>query len=129
MPEDLWGELPDASKIRTPQAILLEQGEVLAQKTKGLLVGRVSRSASGSEFKIHFSITAPSLSYSQVIMIVEHPVSLYPMQITNLVESEYYEVSDEAQFVGAIREILSSPAIKRVIGGLMAQINADPKSS
>jgi hypothetical protein len=124
MPEDLWGDLPDVSGIRTPYAILVEQGELLARKTKGLLVGEVDRSPMSGEFRISFAISARSLSYSQIVLVVIHPISLYPLRVFNEADSGYYECRGESEFVRAVQDVFASRPVKNIIVGLLAQLNA-----
>lgn len=125
MVEDLWGELPNATNIRTPRAILLEQAELLTKKTQGVLVGNVGQSSGGSQFSLTLSITVPSLSYKYGVLSAQHPISLYPLIIVDHTRANMStNCQDEAAFVTAVRAILTSDGVRRVIAGLLAQTNA-----
>jgi hypothetical protein len=129
MTDDLWGDIPDVTSVRTPHAILAEQAEVLTRKTKGLLVGRVSRAPSGPQFQSVLSIVAPALNnYSYVVLAITHPISMYPLNLSNAGTGQTFSLQNEAELLGKLGEFLSSTQVRNVIAGLLAQINADPAS-
>ena len=135
MPENLWGELPLSTPIRTPTVILQEQANTLTELTKGVLVGRVQQSTAGPNFQSTLLIVAPSLNnYSYSVVSIQHPITLYPLTLIDHTVGLGVDQPDEEQFISSLGRILSSDAIKRVVAGLMAQIGvnaeqAEPRSS
>lgn len=131
MQKNLWGNLPNVENMRTPNAILLEQASMLGELTNGLLNGQVKRLQDGPGFKLSFKIVAPALNnYSYLVLTVTHPIQLYPLKLFN--ETKFMSSKDcesEFDFENALREILTSPEVHRVIAGLLAQIRADEKEA
>lgn len=130
MTDDLWGDLPNAENLRTPHAILLEQGNLLTEKTRGLLNGVVGRRQENQNFVLTFQIIAPPLNnYSYAICSVQHPITLYPaLFLTHGRGAQWERCNDEAAFVDRLRKELGSDQVQRVITGLLAQIRADMAS-
>ncbi len=125
---NLWGDLPDGSDIRTPFAILKEQGVFLEQSTKGLLTGVVSRSVENGSTVLSFFIQAPALnSYNFQVAQVNHPIDLYPLVIRDVANAgrSWTRCDDEAAFVKALSLILAAERTKSVVRGLLAQIRAE----
>jgi hypothetical protein len=126
--KNLWGELPTAETIRTPYTILKEQGSVLSEITNGLLIGEVVvNNQRDNFFDLILRIKAPALNnYTYSVVEVRQPIQLYPVTITNLLgHTVIGKYPSEEEFENALGEILSSPEVKQVISGLLAQIHAD----
>lgn len=121
---NLWGSLPEVSPVLAPVAILREQGQMLAQATKGLLYADARVQADGSGFEVAMRIVAPSLnSYTYEILRVTHGVELYPARVgadgTGIVECR-----DQQAFEETVAKVLQSDRVRRAISGLLAQIQA-----
>jgi hypothetical protein len=132
MPENLWGELPLSTPIRTPTVILQEQANTLTELTKGTLVGRVNQGSSGLNFVSNLIIVAPALNnYSYSVLTIQHQITLYPLILTDNTTSSTYNPANEDQFVIQLRRIPSSDTVKRAILGLVSQIrvNADQEQT
>jgi hypothetical protein len=130
MTKNLWGQLPETAKIKTPYAILLEQAAMLRELTNGLLIGDVKRvePAAQPEFEIKLLIVAPALAnYSYTVVTVIYPViTLYPVTLNLSSESEkLIECHSEEEFMQALENVLSSEKTQKVIASLLAQIQAD----
>ncbi len=123
MSENLWGEMPDVSNMRTPHAILLEQAEMLTKATKGVLVGNVTQGTSGQNFLSSLIITAPSLNYQYVVLNIAHPISIYPLNFIFRPTNTPYTIPNEAAFMERLKASLSDTRVKNVIAGLLAQIS------
>jgi hypothetical protein len=142
MAESFWA-VPDAAALRTPLGILREQASALTAQTKGMLVGVVETSiatgieaagrkhdwsarsleafeiARNAEIVLKLEISVPALNdYRYRILSYAQPIELYPGVFLDYNET----VSDEAEFVNAIREILSSNRVKNVLTSLLAQV-------
>jgi hypothetical protein len=119
---DLWGELtPNA--IRTPVTVLREQASLLGSKTRNMIEGKVETWASGTKFLHSFNLVVPALdNYSYELFQISHEVELYPVKVEY--RSSYRELRTEEEFVDWLRERLSSPETKRIIGNLLAQANS-----
>lgn len=120
---NLWGSLPEVSPVLAPVAILREQGQMLAQATKGLLHAESRVQADGSGFEVAMRIVAPSLNnYTYEIFRVTHGVELYPAWVS--ADAEAIECRDERAFEQAVAKVLQSDRVRRAISGLLAQIQA-----
>ncbi len=98
MTMDLWGEIPEPGKERTPFAILQEQASLLQEKT-GLLLGRVRRVREDSEHLCHMlEIVAPKLdNYAFGVVAISYDIDmLYPVRVESLVR---HEKDDWGKFV------------------------------
>jgi hypothetical protein len=125
MTESLWPSVK-FEPVRTPHAILAEQAGLLSQNTNGLLVGRVTRSQEHGNFISNLFIVAPSLNnYAYRVLRLYHPVALYPVTVSPEFSSPNVEAADEKELLAALKEILSSDEIRRVLNGLMAQVAVD----
>ncbi len=138
---DLWqfdeNTLKQAAQ-KLPNRILQEQAEVLSKKTQGFLYGRLTNvkfdpdgASSCYDLATVFDIVVPQLdNYSYTLLIVySRPESDYPVAVTvekTLVDDELsfapqYECKDEASFIQALQEILSSSDVNRKIQILYAK--------
>jgi hypothetical protein len=133
MSESLWPDLP-REPIRTPHSILLEQASFLGEKTRGLVVGRVTRDREvlraqpEEEEKLRSTLTivAPSLNnYSYAVCTITYPISLYPCRLFFHASRESRAVADEADLTAGLRAIFGSKELIRVMTGLLGQIQAD----
>jgi len=119
---DLWGEIKP-SVVRTPVAMLREQASLLGAKTNHLIEGKVHSHASGTKFYHSFSLVVPALdNYSYELFQISHDVGFYPVSVEN--RSSYRELRNQGEFVEWLREKLSSPETKGLIGNLLAQANS-----
>jgi hypothetical protein len=119
--ESLWGEIPKADDIKTPIAILREQAAILGDATNNVLVAEVVPNKRGSTMLAHLYIAAPALdNYRFLVLTVEHELELYPLSVED--ETSLYDnCKDETQYKAAVRAILSSDRLRRVIASLLAQ--------
>ncbi len=123
--KNLWGDIPESPTIRPPVAILKEQGDLLETLTKGLLEGRVLREQDAfSRTVLRFAIVAPALNnYTFVLLQVVHDIELYPANLKSIVESLTFPAcTNEDEFLNGLSTIFQSEKTKRVIAGLLAQI-------
>jgi len=129
--KNLWGQMPQAEKVRSPLAILRQQASLLGQTTRGLLEGIVTRQRAfdpGRDFSATLSIVAPSLdSYEVQVVEIKYPLACYPLEVS-WSEGDT-KASDESEFVSVLGQVLSSKRTKTIIGRLLTQIHAELDSS
>ena len=119
---DLWGELPDADRTRSPQTLLAEQAVLLGQKTGNVLEGKMeTKAAPSDQIWATLSIVAPSLGgYRYPVCKLEYPVlMLYPLLINDYVNARKFKCSDEKELIEAIEQILTSEPLRKVISALL----------
>ena len=125
-PHDLWGELPGVINIRSPKGILAEQARALSARTRQALWGRVTTSVlSDYDLVSHeLSIVVPRIkNYTVAVVRVDHPAEMYPARIYDLLADKYAskECRDEEEFEQALKAILQSERIRKVISALLTQ--------
>lgn len=136
--KSLWGELPLAEAIRTPLIILREQATLLTQITNALLEGVVTnqRVKPSSEifdpfgpnksFLATLSIEAPALDgYVFQVLQVAYELALYPVEVQDLVNNTSHTCAEEKSFEDALKATLSSDAVRRAVGMLLAQSKSE----
>ena len=133
--QNLWGEIPSAGNIRTPITILKEQAALLGQATNNVLQGDVTFSGGADyrtifagytyDFTVTLFIVAPALDYYRfAILQVVYNINIYPLVVRNLADDFTHDCTDEASFLNAIKEILSSEETHRIIQTLLSQSQA-----
>ncbi len=141
MSPDLWGQLPVPEKIKTPYTILLEQAQILRDKTNGILIGSVKRGnplitgfSMGREreelakeyFTVFFSVNSEIIpNYTYTILIIRHPVQIYPLTVKDEVNDIAYECKTESDLIDALGITLSSNKVMAVLGGLISLSNSE----
>jgi hypothetical protein len=119
-PLDFWGELAPADVV-TPVTLLREQASKLGAKTRHVIEARVDTKTANKTFVHSLVLQVPSLDdYEYELLKVRHGIALYPVSDANSLK----EFPDEESFVEWLRQELSSPPTKRIIGNLMAQANS-----
>ncbi len=123
---DLWPDDFGHANVTPPLLILKEQGQLLSQKTRGLVEGFVTTDGRSHDFHLTFYLRAPSLdNYTYNLLEIDHPLELYPLRISSdLLQDTLAEVDTEEQFVGVLRRILSSEQTKRIVNAIIAQAQA-----
>lgn len=137
MAENLWGELPSFGLTRTPYNLLLEQATLLKDMSKDWLIGKVERNTRNtytpdkepekdkSIFNLELFIVAPSLNnYTYSVLHAHHGLDTYPIYISSC-DGQHCESKNEDEFLGALKHILSSDKVKKVIAALLTQIISD----
>ncbi len=125
MSESLWGKIPGANALSTPNSILTKQGKFLEEATAGALVGVTVRKITQTGFSIDFYLEAPRLNhYRYHLFKVVHDVHLFPLKI--FVDGVLFEkCDDEAQFKEAVGNILGSETTMKIVQALLAQVRDD----
>lgn len=126
--------------VKPPIAVLKELAQGLEKRTAGLLVGEVTQDYRNSKFCLQFYIRAPSLNnYSYKVFEIRHDLSFYPLRIEStdqnifkatkssldldesFEEYRYMDAKDQEELEEILKTIFSSPEVKKVINGLLAQ--------
>ena len=90
--------------------------------TKGLLDGRVVQTSNAEKLIYEFRIVSPSLgNYSVSILTVVHDMALYPVRVLNGFTNSRTEANDPDSLKEALKTLLQSEQVRRIIRGLMAQ--------
>jgi hypothetical protein len=130
MNEGFWAVPEETNIPRGPAVILKEQSAALREATKGELTGGVINWPAGQPgyMGMKLSIVAPALNhYAYEVLMVRYPLlTIWPAQIESNVTSETIEVENEEKFNEALRKILGSAEIQRIIGSLRAQVRQAP---
>jgi hypothetical protein len=134
--QDLWpDDIVDAVST-TPASILKVQAGRLGQKTKNLVQGQVETSAASGRLVHSFKLIAPALdNYTYELLRISHGVTLYPIKV----EEEPIKTSkvrfadmggkkvpghwlqNEGELIDWLREALSAPQTRRIVGSLVSQ--------
>ena len=128
---DLWPDIKTI-KVRPPVVVLEEQGKILGEKTKNMVLGRARqlRVLQSTQFHFVFQIEAPTLSYSFALLEIRYGASLYPVQVKpaediaqelGMHEGWILAESEEA-FLEILSKIFSAQRTLTLIGALLAQI-------
>jgi hypothetical protein len=108
--------------IKPPIAVLKELGQEFEKLTKGLLITGVTQHFMGDTFFTSFVINAPSLNnYTYEVFSVTHDLGFYPLSIRLKNKLSKKAVSQE-EFEAILKEVFSSPEVKKVVNGLLTQI-------
>jgi hypothetical protein len=123
---NLWGDLPEYSKIITPVTLLNEQAAALQEMSKGMLAGEVAKGAQGQTIIYHFRIVAPALgNYRVQLFNLSHGVISYPSTVNdNFVGIGTTVVNNEGELINVLKKILTSEKVRTTISQLMSQITA-----
>lgn len=128
---DLWpDDLADVGSLKVPSAILKEQADALAKKTRNILNGEVSAShdryADIHQINWHFAVVAPTISYRYELFRITHGIELYPVLLetddpTILQSLGVHNIPDEASLISILKSIFSSARTQRIVKSLIAQ--------
>ena len=120
---NLWGDLEVETPVGTPVDILREQGSQLADLTNDVLSARIrtTRTRDGA-LETRFDVIAPLLdNYFYTLLSVRHGVCGYPLVLSDYVNEDEVECTDEDQFIDELGRVLSSDGVKKVVQFLVSQ--------
>jgi hypothetical protein len=127
--EDLWPDDFGQSDLPPPVVILKEQAELLAAKTRGFVLARVSSTA-GSSFKHTMYLTAPYLDgYTYQLLQAFHTIEMYPLTVAS--EGQGEEIQTPELLRDKLKRLFASGVTKRVISSMISmsrQIGKRPPS-
>lgn len=121
--KNLWGNLENIEKVKTPVGILREQGALLTEATSGILEGKVNLHISYGTLSADLNIVAPALdNYSyEIVSLSYNPKQLYPVSVGSTFMVQYEECKTEESFYKVLEKILSSPKVQKIIQSLISQ--------
>lgn len=121
-----FDDVIEESLVKPPIAVLKELAQGLEKRTNGLLIGEVEQELwSQKRIKLEFYIKAPSLNnYSYEVFSLNHDFSFYPLEIRPSNERSPLKVENQDELEAKLKTIFSSPEVKKVINGLLAQIKS-----
>lgn len=125
MEKNLWPSFDDIPAIRTPKAILVEQGNYLEKSTQNILNAQITTSSTAtpeSKLSHRLRIVAPLLeNYSITLLSIEHNVFVYPATLKHSVISKTYNINDEQTLLDSLKEIFNHPSTIDLISKLISQ--------
>lgn len=121
--KNLWGNLENIEKVKTPIGILREQGALLTDATSGILEGTVTLKKSYETIYANLYIVAPALdNYSyEIVNLSYSPKQLYPVRVGSTFLDKYEECKSEETFCKVLEKILSSTEASKIIQSLISQ--------
>jgi len=124
--KDLWGDIEITRLPRNPKQILKEQADVIGEKTKFVLRGKVIGGSREKEGRPAFSsmllINAKRLdNYTYNLLLIEYPLEMYPLKMHSFPSGKSYTCGNEEEFVEDLGRILSSEEVMRTITALVSQ--------
>jgi len=124
--KDLWGDIEKTKLPRNPKEILKEQADVIGEKTKYVLKGRVIGSATKGKGSPSFTsgllVDAIRLdNYTYTLLAIEYPLRMYPLKLHSFPNAVSYTCNNEEEFVEKLGIILSSEEVMKTISALFSQ--------
>ncbi len=141
MPEarrDLWPEDFTTTTVMPPVAILREQAELLARKTKGLVTGEVTSGAIEPDeycpplgvdipftpkFYHTLRLRVPALgNYRYELLTVVHGFDFYPLMVTFLPKRREFLADTEGRFLDVLQRLFAQEETVNILRSLVAQV-------
>lgn len=130
--ENLWPDTLGKMDVVPPVQILTKQAEYFNAMMQNVLVAEVtSNNYFDEDFRgsiaHHFNIKAPALgNYNATILTMNHDaLTLYPVNILDQIgKRQHMTLGSEKEVLEALRSILRSQEMDRVVSSLLAQSQA-----
>jgi hypothetical protein len=142
--DDLWPkDIKGESGLKAPVAILREQGALLGERTKNIVIGEVRpvNLPTGLNlrlthpFSYDFCIKGTALGYSYSLFFISYPITLYPVffiidddDLNKELGFEHGRTSlkaikaiNEEKFKDYLKRIFNSEKSRRIISAILAQ--------
>lgn len=118
--------IDEESLVKPPIAVLKELAQGLEKRTQGLLVGKIEQTVyQDRSFILDFYITAPTLNnYSYQVLKINHDIDFYPLKVTGSEINSSVQANNQKELEDFLKLIISTPEVKKVINGLLAQIKS-----
>ena|SRR5438132_3219006 len=125
---DLWPDDFGKASDVPPIAILKEQADLLAKKTKGEILGEITTVTAGANLSHHFMLVVPRMeNYRYHLLTVTHSVGLYPAQIFWAVTGITHSTGTEGHFIQTLKAVLTADETKRVVASLLQQAESSSR--
>jgi hypothetical protein len=125
---DLWPTNLGTPNLRAPVAILRKQATAIAEKTGGIVEGKITAEVRGTTFNYSFWLVAPALgNYSYRLFSIDHDANYYPLRIIREFLGDQVsgvKVKSEEEFIERLKEILSHEKTIHIIHSLITQSQA-----
>lgn len=121
---NLWPETINIDNSIIPIAVLTKQAQVISEKTRERLQGKVETKVLGRDFNHTLYLSAPKLdNFTQFIIRVRHAIDhSYPVYVYLSEQSDTSkECVDEEALYDILRQRLRSEQIVGLIQSLLAQ--------
>jgi hypothetical protein len=118
---DFWPDDIGESDLRTPASLLREQAAALGEKTRNVVTAEVHSESDRDTFVQALYLTAPTINYRYQLLLVRHPLMLYPLEAKESRSLSWATLNTEDEFVQWLKSILATDNTKRVIRALIAQ--------
>jgi hypothetical protein len=125
--KNLWGELPEINKVRTPLAILKEQGNTLKELTKGMLEGHANiYHQKVEDFRVKFSLISPPLGgYRLELFDIRYGLGMYPVNVyPTFEEIPDTECNNEEEFEAILQNIFQAKFTRTAISRILVQVKS-----
>jgi len=124
MSESMWS-IPDASAVRTPLSIFLEQASLLTRETNGLLRGEVvAQTPEAGIVTLSLRIAVPALeNYTIEVLSYSQPIGIYPGVLRSGISemSINVRIAGEPEFLRETKKVLSSHDVRNLLKAFLAQ--------
>ena len=130
--QNLWPDFP-TREIRSPKAILNEQGQYLRERTNNILSASVVSSSVPNPERIqyNFFIVAPLLNgYRYNLLTISYDlVGSYPLYLSWRYEGESKKTIDnEDEFIKELGEIFNDQTTINIVSSLLSQSRSEQTS-
>jgi hypothetical protein len=138
---DLWPDIKDVPKRKTPNIILEEQASLLKEKTKDIVQAEIKRTSPGTNifrgeivifpFMYVFFIKAPVLRYKYKLFSIAYDIFMYPtyfdidIEITREIlggKQGEINANNEEEYLGILRKIFNSEKTISIIQSIISQV-------
>jgi hypothetical protein len=128
---DFWPDIGDTKPKVTPLSLMKQQAALLGRHTGNVLEGRVRSTTFRGGVNHTFVIAAPALDYQYELFNVSHTmVDIYPVTVVSAPRvgegplEKPPVLRSQEEFLQWLKDVLSSDTTKRVLGSLLAQVEA-----
>jgi hypothetical protein len=128
--DSIFDDVIEETIIKPPIAVLKELALALEKRTGGLLEGKAQQEFYSDQFTLNFYIVAPSLNnYSYHVFSISHDLGFYPLSVhffnsKEIIDLNSKKIINQEELEAELKTIFSSPDVKKVMNGLLAQIKA-----
>ncbi len=120
MSKDLWPDF-EAEKIKNPKTVLVEQANLLGEKTKNVIIAEVRTAGDSSKNIIHsFDIVAPAMgNYRFNLFQIRHSILFYPLDF--LYKNTGTHVKTEEELIDRMAYVFNNDETKNILNSLYSQ--------
>ena len=118
---NFWPDNITESSEKPPLFYLRQVAQELSDKTKGLIVADIQPATTTTKELIYIlSAIAPALNnYEYEITRIQHNITCYPVYMRS--DGKTVKCENEKEYLQALRQLLSTPTVQKVISSLIAQ--------